>query len=258
MKRSSHQAFTLIELLVVITVIAVIAGIALPIFNSIQTTARRTQSMSNLRQWSTAALAYASDNDGALPGQGDAQSWAAGATGTTDENAAWYNALPRAYANSMNFSEYATNPALFYTKASLFYVPAAKYPSTKLQTPQWAVAFNSKLNTSTVSARLSLIKLPAQTALFLECGLTGETTVVPAQTAYTAAKNYSYAYASRAVARYNGEMIVTFLDGHAGVFLGTTVVQAGTGKAYFTAYPAAFPTGAADIYWEADPTVSPN
>ena len=257
-KRSTEGAFTLIELLVVITIIAVLAGIILPVYGSMQNNANKTQSLSNMRQLGAALLSYCGDNNGSLPGQGDkAPTWAGAAVNSTAENSAWYNALPRTYGNGKGLGDYAANPAAFYAKGSMFYVTAGKYPSSavKLGSPQFALAFNSKLYTSAVaSIRLQGIQLPAETVIFQENGLVGETTIPGAgQSAYS---NQSCGYASRTAARYNGQTILTFADGHAGSFSGTSIVTGG--KAYFAAYPAAFPAGAAKVYWEVDPTVSPN
>jgi prepilin-type N-terminal cleavage/methylation domain-containing protein/prepilin-type processing-associated H-X9-DG protein len=60
MKKS---AFTLIELLVVITIIAILAGIMLPVFGGVQEKARATQDASNLKQLGIGATAYYNDHD---------------------------------------------------------------------------------------------------------------------------------------------------------------------------------------------------
>jgi prepilin-type N-terminal cleavage/methylation domain-containing protein len=257
MHRLPKRAFTLIELLVVMTIIGVIAGISLPVFASMQLSGKRTQSLSNLRQLTAGTLSYCNDNNGSLPGQGDATSWATANSGSPTESIQWYNVVPRTYCNSKGLADYASNPAAFYAAGSMFYVPAGKYPAkaVKLASPQFALAFNSKLITGTqADARLQLLTLPAETVLYLECGLAGETPLT-GQKAYA---NEPYAYASRCAARYDGQTILTFADGHAATLTGSSVVDPATGKAYYAAYPSPFPVGAAKIYWELSPSVSPN
>jgi prepilin-type N-terminal cleavage/methylation domain-containing protein/prepilin-type processing-associated H-X9-DG protein len=60
MKKS---AFTLIELLVVITIIAILAGIALPVFAKAMEKGRVAQDASNLRQLGIGTVAYLTDNN---------------------------------------------------------------------------------------------------------------------------------------------------------------------------------------------------
>ncbi len=61
------DAFTLIELLVVISIIAILAAIILPIFGRTKQQADIIKTMSNMKQFGTAILAYAGDNNYQLP-----------------------------------------------------------------------------------------------------------------------------------------------------------------------------------------------
>jgi prepilin-type N-terminal cleavage/methylation domain-containing protein len=67
MNRNSSAAFTLIELLVVISIIAVLAGIALPVYSTVQERGAQTKDLSNAKQIGLACKLYASDNDGKFP-----------------------------------------------------------------------------------------------------------------------------------------------------------------------------------------------
>ncbi|RYG45867.1 prepilin-type N-terminal cleavage/methylation domain-containing protein [bacterium] len=61
MQRS--KAFTLIELLVVIAIIAILAAILFPVFAQAKNAAKGTQSLSNVKQLTTASLMYSGDAD---------------------------------------------------------------------------------------------------------------------------------------------------------------------------------------------------
>jgi len=62
-----RKAFTLIELLVVIAIIAILAAILFPVFAQAKVAAKRTQSISNIKQSATSFLIYTADYDDCLP-----------------------------------------------------------------------------------------------------------------------------------------------------------------------------------------------
>ena len=71
------QAFTLIELLVVIAIIAILAGLAMPVFSKALEKGRATQCKNNLSNLGKGILQYMNDSDGsmfALASTGDS-SW---------------------------------------------------------------------------------------------------------------------------------------------------------------------------------------
>ena len=65
--KKTTSAFTLIELLVVITIIAILASIALPVFNGVTERANQTKDLSNAKQIGLALKLFASDNNGFYP-----------------------------------------------------------------------------------------------------------------------------------------------------------------------------------------------
>ncbi len=60
----NRKAFTLIELLVVMAIIAILAAILFPVFAQAKEAAKKTSSISNLRQNATSVLLYNSDTEG--------------------------------------------------------------------------------------------------------------------------------------------------------------------------------------------------
>lgn len=77
-----NRAFTLIELLVVIAIIAILAAILFPVFAQAKVAAKKTASLSNVKQLSLANTIYATDYDDVFPDQSrDAEGfpwWTAG------------------------------------------------------------------------------------------------------------------------------------------------------------------------------------
>lgn len=65
MKR--YRAFTLIELLVVIAIIAILAAILFPVFANAKVSAKKTTSMSNLKQLGLGITLYSNDQDDNMP-----------------------------------------------------------------------------------------------------------------------------------------------------------------------------------------------
>ncbi|MBC8064756.1 MAG: prepilin-type N-terminal cleavage/methylation domain-containing protein [Chlorobia bacterium] len=62
-----NRAFTLIELLVVIAIIAILAAILFPVFAQAKDAAKKTASLSNIKQVGLANIMYAGDYDDVVP-----------------------------------------------------------------------------------------------------------------------------------------------------------------------------------------------
>lgn len=69
--RNTPPAFTLLELIVAIAIVAVLAGVLIPVFARVRAAARQTTCLSNLRQLGAAFTLYTQDADERLPGATD-------------------------------------------------------------------------------------------------------------------------------------------------------------------------------------------
>ena len=109
-KGARTQGFTLIELLVVISIIAILAGFALPVFTSAQKKGRITDSLSNCKQVNLALRMYSGDNDGNFPNTTAPNGGTAGTALAAGDfsNKAFENLMPK----------YTTSKKIFGNKAS--------------------------------------------------------------------------------------------------------------------------------------------
>ena len=212
----ARAAFTLMELLVVVSIILVLAAIALPVYSTVLSRANKAVAINNMRQVTAALISYAGQNDGNFPDENIIQgsSWA-NATGPLGDKV-WFNVLPRMLGKK-SVGDYANNPSAFYTKDNLLFLPGATYPlATRNNKPSFAFALNSKLQRKSKgqgNTKLSQVTNPARTVVFLEEGINGETQAMPrVQAAYEGEQKTS---ARSFVERYGGQGVITFLDGHA-------------------------------------------
>lgn len=210
----SISSFTLVELLVVISIIGLLAGLAIPAVQGGLSAARKAEAANQLKQLGSLAVAYTAENSGNFPEEGGE-----GLQGFSQlrlEPNAWYNVLPP-MAGFLAASNYRANPASFYEKGSLFFLRAAKYPAAKLNSAYFAYGMNSQLQQTDASASIlnvNRIQKPAKTALFAEARLPNETSLPPSG-GRNDALGQPKVRESRFVARHNRQGIVVFCDGHA-------------------------------------------
>ena len=89
MKITAQKGFTLIELLVVITIIALLASLAMPVYSTVTQRGNITKGINNCRQIITAMKVYSSDNSGNYPDSASSSSGTGGSGATTDSNTAF-------------------------------------------------------------------------------------------------------------------------------------------------------------------------
>ncbi len=110
MKISKSQAFTLIELLVVISIIAILAGIALPVFSQVQVKGAQTKALSNAKQIGLACRLYADDHNGNYPTYKLDNNDKETANKVSDSNEAFGNLIP----------DYVQTEQIFFVPKSAF------------------------------------------------------------------------------------------------------------------------------------------
>ena len=232
MKPRNRGAFTLIELLVVIAIIAILAGLLLPALSRAKGKAQQMVCLSALKQWTAAALMYKDDgeNDFLPREKCDDTDHTWDMVTSPTNTAVWFNVLPRVYFGQPGAYAYADDPGSFHS-SKVFQCPSAKVNSPTGQ-PRFSLALNSKLsktNDVTIHSRYCSIQSPAQTVLFLECGVEGENKMLSKQSKYN---GRPYAWAVRMSGRHNSGSNLAFADGHVSWYRGSDAVDPATGAGY--------------------------
>jgi prepilin-type N-terminal cleavage/methylation domain-containing protein len=87
------RAFTLIELLVVIAIIAILAAILFPVFAQAKSAAKKTQSLSNMKNVALGLMMYTNDTDDKLPALQIYTQRPGDAPGTCNLQTKWQDAI---------------------------------------------------------------------------------------------------------------------------------------------------------------------
>lgn len=223
--------FTLLELLVVISIIALLASLLLPALASAKGNARKMECLGRMRQWASAFMQYTGDNNDWIPREGYdpwgetyLNNWAqvSGrplATGGTDSQDVWYNALlsylsvpPAAF-----YAEEKLRPG-FYKPQSLFHCPSARFPPETSKENQSYALFSIALNSQLIklpnipSIKFSRIRRPSNTVLFADNRLDKESKVQDYQPTDNLGQPAVYVY--RVAARHQEKINLIFGDSH--------------------------------------------
>ncbi len=266
--RASQKGFTLIELLVVIAIIAILAAMLLPALAAAKEAGRRTQCVSNLKQWGEAQSMYVDDNNQIFPLTKIPNGTAGAPSGYNEDNptwgdlayfygagagnTAWFNALPP-YIKSHPLYYYAAkidNGVQLFNQSKTIY----QCPSVKLDpglNPNERVVFEYGMNSKGLDGlpdnailKTSLIAHPAAFVMFSEVrDLTAETPY------YGTAANETdlgspQCYTTRFSSRHTSGANIVFSDAHVGYYKYSYVCYNNGAK------PA--DPGRADINWSYD------
>ena len=219
------SAFTLVELLVVIALIAVLASLLLPALSRAKATGQRTVCLQKLQQWGLAMSLYLDENNEFFPREDaldDINSWAVVAA--PENKDVWYNCVAEKL-DGKTAAQYATNPSSqrdFYARSSMFTCPSARFSAAAAGYPMFSLVINSQLmDYSEERFGLASIEEPAETALFLDCGVPDEPQGYPFQRKYNGQPK---AYANRFSGRHRDGGNIAFVDGHVSWFRVSDIV----------------------------------
>ncbi len=237
-------------------VIAILAGILLPVLARSRDAAHKITCLNNLKQWAQGFALYTEDHEDNIPRESatpngvSLENWSL--VSHAQSHDVWYNALP-ATLGYRPAGEHFFIREEFYASKNLFHCPKARLKKNA-RLDNWvyfSVGMNSRLINGFVSTiRWPSVIQPSHTVLFLDNRLEDESKVHTGQDDFDLGQ--PSAYASRFSARHRGTGNIAFGDGHVENLHGSRVVDtvgSSRGRAIFPQ---------TDIIWTPNPAMDPN
>ena len=201
-RRRRYTGFTLIELLAVIGIVAVLAGLLLPVLTRAKEKSKAAQCLGNLRQWNLALAMYMHDNNDAIPRRGQGIQ----PLHDIDRPEDWFNALPPLMGLPA-YQTLATDGTIPEPGDASVYVCPTAQATTNDYFLSYAMNFYLSPTLRPTPHRLSEIPHPSS-LVFMADGGCAYSSTVPSSKPYSVQPRHSR--------RAN----VTFLDGHTQSFGG--------------------------------------
>jgi len=186
-RKRLSTAFTLVELLVVISIIGLLAGLAVPALSKARQSADNAKCMSNMRQLSSLYLSMVAGQDGVL-------------VSSSGGGSTWYTEL-----ESIKYLQF-TNAAGYATVSCPCALAALKKLRYTYTVTRGSYGLNSRVGGANATTRMAQVTKPSATLLL------GEGPRVGANNGFTIGIN---ANGNLLTSYHNNKYSITFFDGHA-------------------------------------------